>query len=64
MKIICFQCKKEIGEKAPFSDNKATHTLCYRCLKQFLKKRLANKERLREGQLWKFDPEVTSKSEI
>lgn len=64
MKIVCFRCKNEIGEKAPFSDNRATHTLCYRCLKQLLEKRLANKKRRREGQLWKFDPEATSTSEI
>jgi len=64
MKVVCFQCKEEIGEKAPLSDNRATHGLCYRCLKQLLERRLSNKERLRKGQLWKFDPEVTSKSEI
>jgi len=64
MKIVCFQCKKQIGEKAPLSDSRATHTLCYRCLKQFLKRRLANEKRLREGELWRFDPEVTSTSEI
>jgi hypothetical protein len=64
MKIVCFQCKKEIGEKAPFPDKRETHALCYRCLKQLLERRFADKERLREGQLWKFDPEVTSTSEI
>jgi hypothetical protein len=64
MKIVCFQCKRKIGEKAPFSDKRATHALCYRCLKGLLEKRLANKQNLQKGKLWKFDPEVTSISEV
>jgi len=64
MKIVCFQCKKQIGEKRPFSDHRKSHALCYRCLKQLLEKRLENKQRLRDGGLWRFDPEVTSTSEI
>jgi hypothetical protein len=64
MKIVCFKCKKEMGEKSPLSDNRATHALCYRCLKQLLKRRLETRRNLREGQLWKFDPEVTSTSEL
>jgi hypothetical protein len=64
VKVACFECKRQIGEKAPFSDNATSHTLCYTCLKGLLEKRLETKHRLREGRLWKFDPEVTSKSEI
>jgi predicted sulfurtransferase len=41
MKVVCFECKKQLGEKAPFSDDEATHTLCDSCLRETL-------ERLRE----------------
>jgi hypothetical protein len=38
MRVICFQCNKQIGEKAPFSDNEATHALCEQCLRAMLEK--------------------------
>jgi hypothetical protein len=32
MKIICLECNRELGEKAPFDDHRATHTICAECV--------------------------------
>jgi hypothetical protein len=48
MKVICFECNKEVGEKAPFSDTEATHTLCASCLSNTLKRLRAKRGRQRE----------------
>jgi hypothetical protein len=38
MKVICLECHKQVGEKAPFSDREATHTLCASCLNNALER--------------------------
>ncbi len=58
MRIICFECDKEIGEKAPFSDNEATHALCGECLERTLE-RLRDERRFKKGRDY---PNVTSTS--
>ena len=34
MKIICLECHREIGEKFPFDDTRATHTICPECIEK------------------------------
>jgi hypothetical protein len=34
MKIICLECNRELGEKAPFDDPRATHTVCPECVEK------------------------------
>jgi len=34
MKIICLECHREIGEKFPFDDPRATHTICSECIEK------------------------------
>jgi len=58
MKVICFECNKEIGEKAPFSDSEATHTLCEPCLRKVLD-RLADKRRRQKKELERYRPDGT-----
>jgi hypothetical protein len=31
MKIICSVCKKVIGHKAPYEDNRESHSYCWSC---------------------------------
>jgi hypothetical protein len=50
MRIVCCECNKEIGYKAPFSDRRATSALCNRCLQQILESRRLMKEWLEKGQ--------------
>jgi len=38
MKIICLECHREIGEKSPFDDLRATHTICPQCIEKRLTK--------------------------
>ncbi len=64
MKVICYECEKEIGEKAPFSDNRSTHGLCRECLKKVLEKRSSAGQPKEEMEFWRFDPEITSTSEL
>ena len=66
MKIICFECQEEIGEKAPFDDPSATHTICHACV-ETLMNRAGKRSVGREGRTSfdnrvspKFDPEVDS----
>jgi len=47
LKVVCFECMKQIGEKAPFSDTEVTHTLCESCLRKTME-RLRNKRRQEE----------------
>ena len=54
MRIVCYQCHREIGEKAPFSDNRTTHVLCEPCLRQLLKN-LSDKRRSKKERVWRFD---------
>lgn len=66
MKIICLECKRELGEKFPFDDPEATHTICPECIekkcketgKKQLRKRFITVFRRRRS--LKFDPEVDS----
>ena len=66
MKVICFECDREMGEKFPFDDLSATHTICPECVEKTLAE--AGKERLRRKFIktfrkevsLKFDPEVDS----
>jgi DNA-directed RNA polymerase subunit RPC12/RpoP len=37
MKIICLECNRELGEKAPFDDHRSTHTICPQCIEKRLK---------------------------
>jgi len=62
MRIICYQCDKEIGEKAPFSDNRTTHIICEPCLEELLGN-LSDKQGPSKGQLRRFDPDATPASE-
>ena len=59
MKVVCFECNSEIGEKAPFSDKEITHTLCGPCLRAALK-RLEDKRRRQRGQPWRHSPDLFS----
>jgi len=34
MKIVCVECNRVLGKKAPFDDTRATHTVCDNCLKK------------------------------
>jgi len=36
MKIICQECHREIGEKVPLDDPRATHTICPECIEKRL----------------------------
>lgn len=36
MKIVCLECHREIGEKAPFDDIRETHTICRDCIEHKL----------------------------
>ena len=58
MKVVCFECNKEIGEKAPFSDSQATHALCEPCLRKMLD-RLAEKQRRQKNEFGRYCPDVT-----
>ena len=66
MKIICLECHREIGEKFPFNDLRATHTICRECIEQSLietgKEGLRRKfiKTFRKEVSLKFDPEVDS----
>ena len=66
MKIVCLECDRELGEKYPFDDLDATHTICPECMQKMLSQ--AGKENLRRKFIrtfrkevsLKFDPEVDS----
>lgn len=62
MKVICIDCGEQIREKAPFSDNEATHALCESCLRRTLQK-LKDQRRLKKQQLQRSHPDVTATSE-
>ena len=34
MKIVCLECHRELGEKAPFDDPRVTHTICPECIEK------------------------------
>jgi hypothetical protein len=34
VKVICVECRKEMGEKAPFSNKEVTPDLCESCWKK------------------------------
>ncbi|MFH1931039.1 MAG: hypothetical protein ABIN18_05560 [Pseudomonadota bacterium] len=34
MKVICCYCKKDLGDKAPFEDNRVSHGACDECANQ------------------------------
>ncbi len=58
MKVICFECGEQIAEKAPFSDNQASHALCEPCLTKVLKK-LREERRRKKG---RYHHDMTSTS--
>lgn len=66
MKIVCLECHRELGEKFPFDDSSATHTICSECIEKRLRE--AGNESLRRKFIktfrrevsLKFDPEVDS----
>lgn len=66
MKVVCLECNREVGEKFPFDDPEATHTICPECIekrcaesgKQELRKKFIKIFRKRRS--LKFDPEVDS----
>ncbi len=66
MKVICFECHRQVGEKFPFDDPSATHTICADCVDKKLRE--AGNERLRRKFIktfrretsLRFDPEVDS----
>ena len=31
MKVICCYCKKDLGDKAPFEDDRISHGACKKC---------------------------------
>lgn len=45
MKIICFECQRELGEKSPFDDPSEKYTVCRECTEQRLNE--AGKQGLR-----------------
>jgi hypothetical protein len=59
MKIVCLECKREIGEKFPFDDSSATHTICPECLEKVLSQ--TGKESLRRKFIRTFRKEVSLK---
>lgn len=66
MKIVCLECHRELGEKFPFDDLDATHTICPECIerrcvetgKEGLRRKFI--KTFRERRSLKFDPEVDS----
>jgi len=66
MKIVCLECQREIGEKFPFDDPEATHTICPECIEKRmietgnhgLRRKFIKTFRKRRS--LKFDPEVDS----
>ena len=66
MKVVCFECHREIGEKFPFDDSSETHTICPECAEKRLRE--AGNESLRRKFIrtlrkevsLKFDPEIDS----
>ena len=66
MKIVCLECHREIGEKCPFDDSRATHTICRECVEGRLiesgNEGLRRKfiRTFRKEVSLKFDPEVDS----
>ncbi|NIM98616.1 MAG: hypothetical protein GTO24_11215 [candidate division Zixibacteria bacterium] len=66
MKIVCLECHREVGEKYPFDDDSATHTICPGCVEKMCMK--AGNESLRRKFIktfrkevsLRFDPEVDS----
>ena len=66
MKIVCLECQREMGEKFPFTDSSATHTICPRCIDKRLAKTGNGSLRrkfikiFRKEVSLKFDPEVDS----
>ena len=67
MKIVCFECWREIGEKFPFDDSSATHTICHECVEKLMNKagkRSARREfaeSFHDEVSLEFDPEADSK---
>ena len=37
MKIRCSWCKKDLGEKAPYEDNRVSHGICAACRTNLMK---------------------------
>jgi hypothetical protein len=71
MRIVCLECQRdecqrELGEKFPFDDSDATHTICPECIEKRMiatgKERLRRKfiKIFRKNVSLKFDPEVDS----
>lgn len=41
MKVICCYCNKDLGDKAPFDDNRISHGACKSCAMEDLARQLA-----------------------
>jgi len=41
MRVICCYCKKDLGDKAPFDDNRVSHGACEACAMKDLARQLA-----------------------
>ena len=61
MKILCFECQRELGEKSPFDDPSETYTVCRECTEQRLHE--AGKQGLREKFTRTSGREVSLKSD-
>ena len=61
MKILCFECQRELGEKSPFDDPSETYTVCRECTEQRLHE--AGKQGLREKFTRTSNREVSLKSD-
>ncbi len=59
MKVVCFECNKEVGEKFPFDDPSETHTICYECMEKICSK--AGNRSLRKKFIKDFRKEVSLK---
>lgn len=59
MKVVCFECNREVGEKFPFDDPSETHTICPKCVDKTLRE--AGKESLRRKFVKNFRKEVSLK---
>ena len=64
MRVICLHCNRKVGEVAAFDSKVGGPTLCTSCLKRLREKMSEARPRLRKSSLWRFDPEVTSVSEV
>ena len=66
MKVICFECQRQMGEKFPFDDPSATHTICPECVEKRMRE--VGNESLRRKFIktfrkevsLRFDPEIDS----